>query len=277
MLGNEPKVSIIMGIYNCEDTLNEALDSIVTQTYTNWELIMCDDCSSDNTFKVAKKYRDKYPDKIKLIRNDINLTLAPTLNRCIELVSGKYIARQDGDDISDKNRLIEQVRFLEENSEYDLVGTNMISFDSTGEKGVHRLRSNPTKNDLIKYGVTFSHATILIKTHVMKKLNGYSDKWYAVQAEDYELWSRFFEGGFNGFNLDKNLYYVREDMETYKRKNIKRRLRGFILRFRINRRLHAKAYEYIFFLKDVIALIIPRRIFIKYYNFKIREINNGEN
>ena len=58
-----PKVSIIMGIYNCESTLEEAIESIINQTYENWELIMCDDCSSDGTFEVAKKYKDKYPDK----------------------------------------------------------------------------------------------------------------------------------------------------------------------------------------------------------------------
>ena len=63
-----PKVSIIMGIYNCESTLEEAIESIISQTYENWELIMCDDCSSDGTFEVAKKYKDKYPNKIKLIK-----------------------------------------------------------------------------------------------------------------------------------------------------------------------------------------------------------------
>ena len=69
----QPKVSIIMGIYNCESTLKESIESIINQTYTNWELIMCDDCSNDNTYNVAKYYAKKYPDKIKLIRNEKNL------------------------------------------------------------------------------------------------------------------------------------------------------------------------------------------------------------
>ncbi len=88
-----PKVSIIMGIYNCESTLEEAIESIINQTYENWELIMCDDCSSDGTFEVAKKYKDKYPNKIKLIKNEKNITLGPTLNRCMEYVEGKYICK----------------------------------------------------------------------------------------------------------------------------------------------------------------------------------------
>ena len=77
-LKKQPKVSIIMGIYNCEATLKESIESIINQTYTNWELIMCDDCSKDNTFKIAKEYADKYKDKIKLIKNEKNLTLVPT-------------------------------------------------------------------------------------------------------------------------------------------------------------------------------------------------------
>ena len=69
-LEKQPKVSIIMGIYNCELTLKESIESIINQTYTNWELIMCDDCSKDNTYNVAKEYADKYPSKIKLIKNE---------------------------------------------------------------------------------------------------------------------------------------------------------------------------------------------------------------
>ena len=134
-----PKVSIIMGIYNCEETLAESIDSILNQTYENWELIMCDDCSSDRTFDIAKGYKDKYPNKIKLLKNEKNLTLGPTLNKCMEYVEGKYIARQDGDDYSHKNRLEIQVKVLEENSDIAAVGTNMISFDEEGEHGVHSL------------------------------------------------------------------------------------------------------------------------------------------
>ena len=66
------KISIIMGIYNCSETLPEAIDSIVAQTYENWELIMCDDCSTDDTYKIAEEYKNKYPKKIKLVRNEKN-------------------------------------------------------------------------------------------------------------------------------------------------------------------------------------------------------------
>ena len=88
-----------MGIYNCAKTLPEAIDSILAQTYSNWELIMCDDGSSDDTYAIAEKYKITYPNKIKLIKNEKNLGLNATLNNCLKYVDGNYIARMDGDDI----------------------------------------------------------------------------------------------------------------------------------------------------------------------------------
>ena len=69
----EGQISIIMGIYNCADTLPQAIDSILAQTYTNWQLILCDDCSTDNTYDIAKSYKEKHPEKIILIRNPIQV------------------------------------------------------------------------------------------------------------------------------------------------------------------------------------------------------------
>ena len=94
------KISVLMGIYNCEGTLREAIDSILNQTYENWELILCDDGSSDGTFAVAKEYQARFPDRIILLRNEENRGLNFTLNRCFKASSGEWIARQDGDDIS---------------------------------------------------------------------------------------------------------------------------------------------------------------------------------
>lgn len=267
-----PKVSIIMGVYNCESTVAESIESILNQTYTNWELIIRDDCSTDNTYEIVKAYADKYPEKIKFKKNKQNITLAPTLNKCLSDVSGKYIARQDGDDLSHKDRLKEQVEFLENNPNIDLVGTNMVSFDENGEKGIHKSVPYPTKKDYIKHCAIFSHATILVKSDVMKDLNGYCEEWYAVQAEDCELWSRFIEKGYVGHNMDCNLYYVREDNNTYKRKNIKRRLRGIVLLIKVFKRLRVPLYSYLYVFKDIIAIFIPKKVFIQYYRKRMKNI-----
>ncbi|MEC1171519.1 glycosyltransferase, partial [Bacillus paralicheniformis] len=98
--GQKPKVSVIMGVYNCEDTIAESIESILNQTYKNWELIICDDASTDGTYAVARRYADHYADRIKLIKNEKNIRVAASLNTCHRYRGGKYIARQVGDDHS---------------------------------------------------------------------------------------------------------------------------------------------------------------------------------
>ncbi|MFQ9065328.1 MAG: glycosyltransferase family 2 protein [Eubacterium sp.] len=112
MSNSQPLVSVIMGIYNCADTLAESLDSLLVQTYQNFEIIMCNDGSTDNTFEIAKQYNDKYSDRIVLIENAKNMGLNYTLNHCLEYCKGEYIARMDGDDISLPLRFEKEVSFF---------------------------------------------------------------------------------------------------------------------------------------------------------------------
>ena len=105
------KISVIMGIYNCANTLGEALDCIINQTYTNWEVIMCDDYSSDDTVQIAEKYVQKYPGKFLLLKNKENHGLNYTLNKCLKVANGDYIARMDGDDLCAVDRFEKKLRF----------------------------------------------------------------------------------------------------------------------------------------------------------------------
>lgn len=129
------KISVIMGIYNCAETLKEALDCILNQSYTNWEVIMCDDCSRDNTVEVAEKYVKKYPEKFILLKNLENYGLNYTLNKCLKVATGDYIARMDGDDLCAENRFQKEVEVLEENPEIAIVSTDMLFFDENGVWG----------------------------------------------------------------------------------------------------------------------------------------------
>lgn len=269
-----PKVSVIMGIYNCENTLRESIDSILGQTYDNWELIMCDDCSKDKTLDIAKEYENKYPDKIKIITNENNITLAPTLNRCLEIASGDYIARQDGDDISLKDRLEKQVKFLNENKEYDLVGTKMVSFDENGINGIRGIEENvPNKFTMIK-GTAFCHATILAKREVYEKLKGYRVTKYTTRCEDMDLWFRFFEEGFKGYNLDDALYKVRDDNNAYKRRTFRNYFNVFVISCRGYKKLNIPLKYYIYLLKPLVTMFIPISLIRRYHNnVSISEVN----
>ena len=132
------KISVIMGIYNCQDTLSEAIEAILNQTLDNWELIMCDDGSTDNTYLVAREYAKK-DSRIHLIRNKVNRGLNITLNRCLSKASGEYIARMDGDDICTPDRFEKQVDYLDRHLETTVVSSWMTLFDSSGEWAFRRL------------------------------------------------------------------------------------------------------------------------------------------
>lgn len=105
-----PKVSVIMGIYNGASSMDDAIVSICNQKYTDWEMILCDDCSTDNTVEKAQQWCQK-DKRIHLIYNDHNMGLAATLNHCLQYATGEYIARMDDDDISYSERFCRQVDF----------------------------------------------------------------------------------------------------------------------------------------------------------------------
>lgn len=213
------KISIIMGIYNCEDTIKEALDSIINQTYKNWELIMCDDGSTDRTYEIALLVKNKYPDKIKILKNEKNMGLNFSLNRCLKEADGKYIARMDSDDRCLENRLEIQIEFLKKNKEFSLVGSNYSFFDENGVWGEISLPLFPTVNDVV-LGKSFAHPTILMLKEAIEKVDGYSLKKETRRSEDYDLWCKLYYKGYRGANIDKNLYLYRENIEGIKKENL---------------------------------------------------------
>lgn len=223
---NKGKISIIMGIYNCSKTLPEAIDSILAQTYENWELIMCDDCSTDDTYKIAEEYKNKYPEKMILVRNEKNSRLAFSLNHCLKYATGEYVARMDGDDISVPERFEKQVEFLKENPEIHLVGTSMQRFN---EEGKHDIVFPPEKIDkfIMRDRIPFNHATILTYKYVYDALEGYTVAERTKRAQDHDLWFRFFHKGFVGANMMEPLYLVREDENAIRRRTAKVRINAY--------------------------------------------------
>ena len=219
------KISVIMAIYNCAKYLPDAIESILNQTYTNWELILCDDASTDDTYNVAKRYRDCNPEKIILIRNQENKKLSYSLNRCLKHATGKYVARMDGDDKCLPERFERQVAYLKAHPEYDLVGTAMQRFDDKGLGMINYSIDDPDYYTLRKW-VPYHHATILTYKYVYDKLNGYTVSPRTVRGQDYDLWFRFYHEGFNGNNMREPFYLVREDANAVRRRSVKVRING---------------------------------------------------
>ena len=231
-----PRVSVIMGIYNCGGTLAEAVESIIRQTYTNWELVMCDDGSTDNTYETAREYAERYPGKIILLRNEWNSKLSRTLNRCLEEAGGELIARMDGDDRSRPERLEKQVQYLLDHPDTDLVGTQMQRIDESGTDGIIRAPLHPDP-EMLRGGTPIHHATIMTYRSVYEALDGYTESKTVEGVEDVDLWFRFFEKGFTADTLDEVLYEVRMGREALKRRTLRRRIRSIRTRAAGYRRL----------------------------------------
>ena len=186
-LEKQPKVSIIMGVYNCEKTLDRCIDSLLKQTYKNWELIMCDDCSQDNTLKLATEYTNKY-ENIKVVKNKQNSGLAFSLNQCLSVATGKYIARMDADDIMFDDRLYKQVKYMDSNPECFVCGGQMEYIG--GLTGMAPIL--PQKYEDLLYlsliNCPLYHPTTIIRNSAIKQFGlKYNDSY--KHAEDYKFWS----------------------------------------------------------------------------------------
>lgn len=204
------KVSVIMGVYNEEEIwVRESIESILNQTYKNLEFIIILDNPENKKLKSVIEEYSKNDNRIKFYVNDKNLGLIDTLNKAIRLSSGEYIARMDSDDIAVNTRLEEQMNFIINNLECELVGSKVQYIDEFGNE-IHlednRVCSYEDIKKYLKYDNPFAHPTIIYKTNTVKELGGY-DK--ALYAEDYELIMKFVVNGKKVCNLDKRLLKYR--------------------------------------------------------------------
>lgn len=181
-----PKITVLMPVYNGEKYLSEAIESILNQTLKNFEFLIIDDGSTDNSVKIIKSYSDQ---RIRLIHNEKNLGLITTLNRGINLATEEYIARMDCDDVSLPERLATQVKFMDNHKEIGVCG----SWIKTIGKNIDYKNKFFTKPEEIKTSLLFNtslaHPSIIMRREMLLKYNLRYDINYP-HAEDYELWSR---------------------------------------------------------------------------------------
>lgn len=218
----EPKISVIMGVYNCASTLPDAIMSIQAQTVLDWEFIICDDGSTDETWKIASKFQ-RQDNRIVLLRNDKNLGLNATLNKCLSVARGKYIARMDGDDICAPERFEKELALYDEHPEAGVVSCSMSFFDDDGVFGKMLYDFAPQPADLL-HGSQFCHAGALMRRDVLEALGGYSESKDTLRVEDYDLWVRMYAAGYCGFNTQEILYSMRDDRNAISRRTFQSRI-----------------------------------------------------
>lgn len=207
-----PSISVIMSVYNCEKYLAQSIESILNQTFTDFEFIIVNDGSVDNTLSIIKHYAQR-DTRITFISQK-NRGLPFALNQGIAASKGKYTARMDADDISLPRRLQVQHELLESNPEVGVCGGSAYLFNKVPNK--KNLMSHPQKHKDLKvkllFSVCFIHPTVMIRSDILKSLP-YIYNVEFKNSQDYELWSRLVEIT-NFFNLKEPLIHYRRDSDS---------------------------------------------------------------
>lgn len=185
-------VSVVVPMYRGERTIRQSLESVLAQSIPDCEIIALDDGSPDRCCEIVEALMPGAGDKQLSLHRHENRGLASTLNRGIELARGKYIARQDQDDLVLPDRLAKQKAFLDSNPDIAMVGTWAQIY--AGDEPTERFHRHPTKPDALKLFLLFDnpfvHASVMIRADVLRALGGYSEAPERQPPEDYELWSR---------------------------------------------------------------------------------------
>lgn len=200
-----PKVTVLMSVHNGQKYLREAIESILNQTYLDFEFLIIDDGSTDGSSDIIRSYQDG---RIQLVRSVENLGLTRSLNKGLKLARGEYIARMDGDDVSLPSRLEKQVGYLDEYKNVGLVSNLFVEIDEMGEE--IGLKSLPTENDEIKESLLrvncFCHTSSMFRQKCIEAVGPYREEF--KMAQDYDLWLRIAEE-FDVANIEEPLCKVR--------------------------------------------------------------------
>lgn len=250
------KISVLMGIYNCAATLPEAIDCILAQTESSWELILCDDGSADDTYAVAQSYAEKYADQIILLKNDKNMGLNFTLNRCLAAAKGEFVARMDGDDLCSPDRFQKELAALAEYPDVALVSTAMTYFDETGTWGQSHPKPFPQKADFL-CGTPFCHAPCMARREAFQAVGGYTDDPKFLRVEDFDLWIKLYAAGYKGMNLDEPLYQMRDDRDAFSRRKFRFRLNEARVIGKAIRLLKLPKWQYYRTMRPILVGLMP--------------------
>lgn len=213
-----PKVTVLLPVYNSENYVRESIDSIIAQSFTDWDMLILNEYgSNEECTKIVKEY-EQLDKRIRVIQNDKRLGLAKSLNLGIREATGEYIARMDADDISRKDRFQREVDFLDNHPNVAVIGSYQHHF-GVDIDWIHKPATEPAqcKSNAVFF-CDLCHSTLMLRKSVFVENNLYYDNTYL--AEDFELWSRVIDFG-DIANIPEVLgeYRVGEDNITLDKKS----------------------------------------------------------
>ena len=260
-------VSVIMAEYNTdEQLLKESIESIIKQSYSNFELIIIDDCGKNDVGKIVKSFNDN---RIKVYKNQKNSGLIYSLNKAIKLSKGKYIVRMDTDDYSYRDRIEKQIDFLEKNHDIDLVCANCDYYDGNKIWGYSGSYSGKITREKLLNGNPIIHPSVMMKKEVIQNVGGYKDY---NRCEDYATWIELYSCGYNLYKISDKLIRYHLSLEDYKKRTLKTRKGYFKLLKTQYLKLKPSMYQRIkIFIKTFIAGILPNNMIYNYHRKKFNK------
>ena len=262
-----PKITVIMSVRNGGRDLHTGIPSILNQTFRDFEFIICDDGSTDDTFILLKEYQmqDK---RIVILRNEESKGLAYSLNRCIEIAQSNILARQDADDTSALNRFELQYPFVCEHPEYAIVGTCWNNIFSDGHEVKNPIKELPTALDQVKGGL-YMHPSWMMRKDQLEKVGFYTVNKHTMRSQDYHLVMKVLGVGMKLYNMQEYLYnYTMDERMMSRTRNWKRVIDLMWIRWDAYRRNHLPLWCYIYVLKPALTNLIPKSLMFKYYQRK---------
>lgn len=258
IMKNIPQISVLMSVYNQKkpEQLEAAIQSVLKQTFTDFEFIIYNDGSDEETSARLQKYID-VDKRIRLIEDEVNRGLAYSLNACIDVAKGKYLARMDDDDICDPDRFMVQYDYLERHKDIALVGCNAKLIDDKGVWGIRQMPEYPDEKSFLRFS-PFIHPTVMIRREVLEATNGYNASKETLRCEDYELFMRLWKEGYKGYNIQLDLFSYREERTSYKKRKFKYRMDEMRLRYRNFKELGLLfPFGWVYVLRPVLAAFVP--------------------
>lgn len=266
---NKPLISVIMPAHNAQKYISGAIESVLNQTFKNFELIIIDDFSTDKTLDIIKAFSKK-DHRIKIVNNDKRLNIAASLNKGISKAQSNIIARMDTDDIAFSNRLELQYKLVESSKNIAAVGANIMLIDSEGKEiGARRYPhlSKDLKSCLFRYS-PFAHPVVVFRKNMFEEVGKYNPKY--SPTEDLDLWFRLGRK-YEFESIPQTLLKYRLDEKSSSHKYLKDvEILVFKIRFKAITKYGYKPslYDIIYNLIQFITLwATPSQYRIKIYNF----------
>lgn len=252
-------ISVIMPVYNPEPSeLKRALNSVSNQSMRDFEFVICDDCSKPYVHDIIEECNDE---RIVYLRNEKNNGCAYSLNRCIEAAKGEFLIRQDADDYSLPGRFA-ALKSAYEQTDADIVATNIILFDESGEWGHRDYPAEVRKRDFL-FAVPFMHGACALKRSAVDAAGLYPVSRDTARCEEYALFMTMFAQGGRGINLPERLYAFNENRAAIARRRYSDKVREVRVKARGFRELKLYPRGIIYLAKPLAVGLIPPRLLAK--------------